>query len=84
MFGLLLGIAEYENGLTLLDTTKVDTQEHPYALMHPRCNNSFTLISRLIILITSIIAIFCLLIRRYYTCEWNKTYNKKDKVVDPS
>lgn len=75
MFGLVLGIMDYEYGLMLVDSAWVDIMMHPDALMHPRNSNTFSCLSRLIIFITSIIAIFCLLIRRYYVCKWKQTYS---------
>lgn len=84
MFGLLLGIADYEYGLTHVDSAKIDTLSHPDALQHPRTANTFSCLSRLIIFITSLIAIICLLIRRYYVRRWTQTYSQNDNIVDPT
>jgi hypothetical protein len=78
MIGLALAVANYEIDIVNFQT-KLDPDRIPNAMDDPRNAKDSTNLVRLIILITTILAIVCLIIRHYYKIEWLNKYFQDDQ-----
>lgn len=77
MIGLALAVANYEidmsNSYDLLDPKLT-----PNAMDDPRNQKTATNMVRLIIMITTLLAVFCLVMRHRYKVQWLNEYFQQD------
>ena len=77
LIGLVLAVVDYEIRADL-DYIKPNPTEYPDPMMDYRNARSSTNIVRLIIMITTVLAIGCLCIRQYFKVKWVNLYFKTD------
>ena len=78
MIGLALAVANYEIEINDYKTA-LDPEKYKDAMEDPRNSKDTTNLVRLIILITTILAIVCLIVRHYYKIEWLNKYFQEDQ-----
>jgi hypothetical protein len=81
--GFIISIILYE--FSILSNYEIfDMVKYPNAIDHPRVDNLFTEILRIIILTTTLLAVVTLIIRHYYKYIWlNCFFNRSNDPFSP-
>jgi len=78
LIGLIVYIIHYETIICTTPYEKPDPIKYPNAMDDPRNKHFSTNIVRLIIMITTLLAIACLCMRQYYKIVWINTFLQTD------
>ena len=73
MSGLTLAVINYEFEIGA-NLEPIDIEAHPSPMTLPRVNRGQTNLVRLIVMITTILAIICLVTRHYFRCVWLNSF----------
>lgn len=81
--GLVISIVDYELQISAYPSV-LDDLEYPDALQHPRVRNQCTVLCRLVVALTTAVALVYLLLRQKYKLEWRKRFRCNGERHDPS